>query len=86
MAFDPQLWGAVGAIVTALGTTVGVLYRALREDAKERLMEAQRSTEVLVLATQAIERSTAAINRFADMVEDNDPRSTPQSRRTYEPR
>lgn len=86
MAFDPQLWGAAGVIVGTLAAAIRVLDGRARSDAEARLAEAKRSIEVLALATRAIEASNDLNRRLLDFLEDNDPRSTPQSRKTYEPR
>ncbi len=83
---DASLWGAVATVVGSLGTAVGIQWRAYRADSAERLAEARRVTEALTLSTRAIEASNALQSRLVDLLEDNDPRATPQSRKTREPR
>jgi hypothetical protein len=83
---DSSLWGAAGTVVASLAGAVTMQWRAYRSDSAERLAEARRVTEALTLSTRAIEASNALQSRLVDLLEDNDPRATPQSRKTREPR
>lgn len=83
---DASVWGAAATVVAALAGAVAAQWRAYRVDSAERLAEARRVTEALTLSTRAIEASNALQQRLVDLLEDNDPRTTPQSRRTREPR
>jgi hypothetical protein len=64
-----HLWGAATAVVGSLVSAVVALDKRSRADAESRLAEAKRCTEVLILATKALETSNSLQSRLLEYLE-----------------